>query len=156
MKTYVGVDPGKTGAVAVLRSDEITFYDYPVPDLRMIIKPDEEIFIAIERAQAWPGDIKKACPACGRVPSQGSVATFNYGKEYGIYLGTFVALGLPYAEIQPIQWKREFSLLKTDKKTSVDMAVKLFPGVADQLKLVKHHGRAEALLIAEYARRKNM
>ena len=163
MKTYVGIDPGVQGAVAVMGwkiwdpslgrdklGSEITFYDYPPPDIRTICDTTKEVFVAIERAQAMPG--------------QGTVSMFNYGKGYGIYLGLFIALGIPYAEIQPRQWKKEFSLFKltkdeslaSRKKRSVEMAIRLFPGVANQLKLVKHHGRAEALLIAEYARRRNM
>ena len=40
-----------------------------------------------------------------------------------------------------------------EKSAARFKAMALFPSLADQLKLVKHDGRAEALLLAEYGRR---
>jgi hypothetical protein len=45
--------------------------------------------------------------------------------------------------------------MKTEKDESRLKALQLFPQCADNLKLKKHHGRAEALLMAEYLRRQS-
>jgi crossover junction endodeoxyribonuclease RuvC len=40
-----------------------------------------------------------------------------------------------------------------NKDASRAMAMRLWPGLREQLELKKHDGRAEALLLAEYLRR---
>jgi crossover junction endodeoxyribonuclease RuvC len=45
-------------------------------------------------------------------------------------------------------------LIGKDKDASRIIAVQLFPQMAMELKLKKYNGRAEALLLAEYLRRK--
>jgi hypothetical protein len=149
MKVYVGIDPGKTGAVAVLHNPEdITFYEtqeFLVSHQDRISSPIFsfiEVFVCIEKAQPFP--------------DQGVVSVFSYGVEYGKMIGMLKVLDIPFAEIHPNLWKKEFSLFHQPKERSVEVAKQLFPSVVDKLTLKKHHNRAEALLIAEYARRKNM
>ena len=139
MKVYVGIDPGKTGAVAVLHGPEdIIFFDTG----DSLSLDYVEVFVCIEKAQAWP--------------DQGVVSMFNYGVEYGKMLGMLKTLNIPFAEIHPNLWKKEFSLFHQPKERSIAVAKQLFPSISDHLTRKKDHGRAEALLIAEYARRRNM
>ena len=64
--------------------------------------------------------------------------------------------------LDPQKWKREAALgaAKLDssyiknKDASRLVAMRLFPEVGNQLQLKKHYGRADALLIAEFLRRK--
>ena len=62
--------------------------------------------------------------------------------------------GVPYELVKPQKWKKEFSVT-ADKNTSIEVCKRLFPGV----NLIppgcrkEHDGIAEALLLAEYARR---
>ena len=63
---------------------------------------------------------------------------------------------IPYQLIPPQTWKKEFSLNKSKEK-SIDVCKRLFPGVkllATPRCKKEHDGMAEALLMAEYARRK--
>jgi hypothetical protein len=73
---------------------------------------------------------------------------FNYGVGYGAYLGILTALEIPFQEVRPQTWKKAYSL-NSEKSRSIIVAQQLFPG-AD---IGKKDGRAEALLLAEYARR---
>ena len=52
--------------------------------------------------------------------------------------------------VRPQVWKKALGVT-SDKNTSLALARELFPEAVLDLK--KHHGKAEALLIAEYARR---
>jgi hypothetical protein len=52
--------------------------------------------------------------------------------------------------IRPQAWKAHHSLLKAEKDESLALARTKWPKAP--LSLKKHHGRAEALLIADYAR----
>jgi len=142
MKSYVGIDPGATGAMAVIFGDgRVEIFDDPRA-IKDILSPDWQIFAAIEWAQP--------------MPKQGVVSVFTYGKGYGRLLQLLEDFGIAYQEIRPTMWKKEFSLIHQDKEKSIELAKKLFPSISDKLTRKKDHGRAEALLIAEYARRKNM
>ena len=66
------------------------------------------------------------------------------------------ALGIPYQLVPPNKWKKEFSLIGKDKQASIVTCRKLFPDVdlkrSDKCKN-DSDGKAEVLLMAEYARR---
>jgi crossover junction endodeoxyribonuclease RuvC len=89
------------------------------------------------------------------MPHQGVASSFNFGKSAGFIEGVLCALGIPYQLITPQRWKKEFTL-NSDKQKSIDVCERLFPNV-DLLPTprckVKSDGMAEALLMAEYARR---
>lgn len=163
MKTYVGIDPGKTGCVAIIVDPmgyQVLFHDAEQIDLHdLSISIGNDAFVLLEKPQVmhpkrkrdlWGGETIVE-PA-----KQGVVSMLNYGIGYGEYLGMLKVLRVPYAEIHPMTWKREFSLIRQDKQRSIDVAKHLYPSAADRLTRKKDHGRAEALLIAEYARRRNM
>jgi hypothetical protein len=63
--------------------------------------------------------------------------------------------GCSYELVNPQTWKRQMMPGEArDKNAARLKAIQLFPSVADDLKLVKHHNRAEALLLAEWGRRR--
>lgn len=101
-----------------------------------------ECFCVIERVHA--------------MPKQGVSSSFNFGVNYGMIMGLLEALSIPYETVLPQKWKREFGVT-ADKNTSIAVAKRMFPEVdlrrTDRCK-VDHDGKAEALLMAEYARRK--
>ena len=144
---FIGIDPGKSGAVAIInkKSECVHLFDCPVNgkdiDIQNIVQElegfKENVFCVIEKSQAMPG--------------QGVTSMFNYGVGYGIYKGVLTTLRIPFEEIQPKKWKSDFSL-DSDKNKSIVKAKQLFPSEAGKI-LKSKDGRAEALLIAEYARR---
>lgn len=140
MKVYIGIDPGKKGSVAVLCDEFVEFIEMENFLASPYLIEYVEVFVAIEKAQAFP--------------KQGTVSMFNYGKIYGQILGILKTLKIPFQEISPAVWKKEFSLIRKDKRESIQTAAKLFPLQEKAIK--NNHHRAEALLLAEYARRKNM
>ena len=147
---YVGIDPGKSGGYAVIHND--TYVTYPYDDKGFIEKMidvhndrpflDEEVRVCLEKVHA--------------MPQQGVVSTFNFGKSFGFLEGVLQTLDLPYQLVTPQQWKKEFSL-SGSKELSIEVCRKLFPSVnllATARCRKPHDGMAEALLMAEYARRK--
>ena len=90
------------------------------------------------------------------MPGQGVTSMFNFGKGFGWILGTLEAYSVPYELIRPQKWKKEFSVT-SDKNTSIEVCKRLFPHVSllptERCKK-DNDGMAEALLLAEYARRK--
>jgi crossover junction endodeoxyribonuclease RuvC len=150
MQRVIGIDPGLTGAVARLTDDDgATVDDMPVADKQVLpmelcklLRPDyhDSWLIVIERQQAFPRD--------------GRVQAFRTGFNYGVVKAVAMMDVCRVEIISAAVWKKEFGLLKKDKGASRLKAIELFPELADRLNLGIHHGRAEALLIAEYGRRK--
>lgn len=154
MKRCVGIDPGITGAVAIINTDgSVEIRDAPLlPGDKKRINPvtlwgivrslgDGETVAGIEQQIA--------------IPHQSSVSTATTFTGYGLYIGLLVAAEIPYDVVTPSGWKAQI-LAGTDKSkdAAIAKAIQLFPQCADtMITLKKHHGRAEALLIAECVRR---
>lgn len=150
---YIGIDPGKHGAYAIIDEDgtvqvhpwdntkfikdmvRVCFYDNDLCENRHVA--------CVEKVSARPG--------------QGTVSMFSFGKSAGFIEGVLMALGIPYQLVPPATWKKAFSLIGKDKAASIETCRKLFPGV--DLKPSANcrkdsDGMAEAVLMAEYAKRK--
>jgi len=88
----------------------------------------------------------------GAMPSQGVSSVFAFGKAYGILLGSLGALGVPYTPVSPRVWKKILGV-PAEKDGALARASQLLPTFADQWPLKRHHGRAEAALLAEFGLR---
>jgi hypothetical protein len=84
------------------------------------------------------------------MPAQGVASSFKFGMAYGAAVALAQRFHSPCHMIRPQVWKKGMGL-SSDKNESLDMARMLWPDAP--LKLKKHDGRAEALLMAEYWRR---
>jgi hypothetical protein len=62
------------------------------------------------------------------------------------------SLAIPFEHVQPAAWKRRAGLLKKDKSASMALAKARLSWPEGGCYLAKHHGRAEAALIALYGR----
>ena len=145
---YVGIDPGKKGGYALI--DDTGARAYPWDDQRFI----EDMRVTANRLD----DTAMACvEKVGAHPRQGVTSMFTFGQGFGYILGVLAALGIGVQLVPPGTWKKEFSLIGKDKAASVEVCKRLFPGV-NLLPTEKcrkdSDGMAEALLMAEYARRK--
>jgi crossover junction endodeoxyribonuclease RuvC len=157
----IGIDPGLDGAIAILTAQGVELFDtptvtvkkssgkgtkreYDVSAMRVILDGRQNHMVVIEKSQAFP--------------DQGAVSNFSTGHGYGLWRGLIVGLGLGYEAVSPRTWKKAMGL-DSDKKRSILLAKQLFPATADQYKLPRGRvdsldGRAEALLMAEWMRRR--
>lgn len=141
---YIGIDPGDSGAFAYVADGDCATYPW-----------DGEMFIKALKTLK-----ERGCVVCVEevhaMPRQGVSSTFKFGKSAGYIEGVLEALRIPYQLIKPQQWKKEFSLIKKDKAASIQVCKRLFPDVSlrrtDKCR-TDDDGMAEALLMAEYARR---
>lgn len=147
MTIYIGIDPGKSGAMAIIHDKshvEVFPYDAVKYSLALarLHEKDEPIVCCVEKVGAMPG--------------QGVVSMFNFGHNLGVIEGLLTGYSIPYQLVPPQTWKKEFSL-SSDKAKSIEVCQKLFPNVsllATERSRKPNDGMAEALLLAEYARRK--
>jgi crossover junction endodeoxyribonuclease RuvC len=155
MTTYLGLDPGVSGAIAILAPNGVTFYDMPVLEVKKKQTLDYAGLACILRPFSGSGAFA-AVELVGAMPGQGVSSMFNFGRSYGAALATLATLEIPYELVTPPVWKRAFRLVGCEKDESRAVALRLFPQCANDLKLKKHHGRADALLMAEYLRRQEV
>lgn len=144
MKKFImGIDPGKSGGVAVLdieRKDEVFISkvtDMTYLDIANLIRAHKTALsmVYLEHVHAIPGR------------RMSSSSSFKFGTSYGFYLGVLCALQIPFTKVRPAVWMRAMSCLsKGDKNVTKRKAQELFPG------LTITHATADALLIAEYGR----
>ena len=145
MKTYIGIDPGKSGALALLTEDgQCT-----------VVPFQESAYTAILKAASGPSSV--CClEKVGAMPGQGVVSMFNFGHNLGYIEGLLQAFDIPYQLVPPQTWKKEFCVT-SDKNTSIEVCRKLFPHVSllpTERSRKPSDGMAEAMLMAEYARRR--
>lgn len=170
----LGIDPGLDGAIAVLDIREATniyFYDTPTITIQGTKKSHREIDAAqlvnlllpmtgnlraiLEKVSNVPIKLGKRelCPTCHRMPAQGGTSLFNFGMGFGIWIGILAGLKIPYTLVHPRTWKSAVMRdMGKEKGASILRAKQLYPQAAPSLNLAKHHGRADALLMAHYLR----
>ena len=143
---YIGIDPGLSGAMAVVDDKGI---GYAIPF-------DETDYIDEMRSATFcDSAVKCVVEHVHSMPKQGVASSFKFGQNFGWILGALAAFGIPVELVNPQKWKKEFSCT-ADKNTSIPVAKRLFPNTS--LKATPrckkdHDGMAEALLMAEYCRR---
>jgi len=170
MTIFVGVDPGRFGAIAALYGDHVVTVD-PIPTLEAAVKnkrkqgrreydipsirehifelgPLAELFVTVEQSRPLPPTMKG-----------GSIANFHRGVSRAGWEWMLVALRVSYQLVSPQKWQREMhaGLPGSDtKQKSILAAQRLFPD-ADLRRTErcrkKDDGMAEALLLAEFGRR---
>lgn len=142
--TYIGIDPGKNGAFAFINSIGVSAFVFEEKNFIERIKrvaSADDVFACLEHVHAMPG--------------QGVTGMFNFGKNFGFIQGVLSALCVPYELVTPQKWKKEFSIT-ANKNTAILVCKRLFPDVPlipTERSRKEHDGIAEALLMAEYARR---
>jgi crossover junction endodeoxyribonuclease RuvC len=145
MTAYIGIDPGAHGAIAyvfhahdsVLWNGEEFAKHTPLEwfELLKFIKNTHGAFAMIEKV--------------GAMPRQGVSSTFKFGYQAGMCEAMVLAAGIPYEFVTPQKWQKAMKCLSHGNKNVTKRAAQaLFPG---PLRIT--HGNADALLIAEYARR---
>lgn len=165
MSYYIGIDPGKSGGIAIL--DELNN-----PVIAMLM-PDslEEI---IQTLSPYIPDSIISLEDVHSMPGQGVTSMFTFGTGYGELRGVIKTLHYfsPYKEfllVTPQKWKTKI-LGKTEKikdespsdrkkrlkQKSIETAMSMYPLVdlypeKKKKSTVPSDGIAEALLIASYS-----
>jgi hypothetical protein len=138
MALYIGIDPGKTGAIAVMDGDDMSVRVYDMPGT---IEEKRAILSEIGSVRcAW---IEK--PFFPRMIGIKNAVTIS--QAYGELKACLVFAGVPTNEVPPAAWKKHFGL-STDKDASRAYASSVFPDQSHLWARKKDDGRAEAALIA--------
>ena len=149
----IGIDPGLTGAVAVIGDGAVLVESLPTLEIvkgkrqldrnglvQLVVNVGPIDMVFVEDVHA--------------MPKQGVSSSFNFGRDFGAILGVLAALGRPITLVQPAVWKRMLGCpVGAGKDWSRSRAAQLYPSCADRVARVKDDGRADAILLAHYGLR---
>ncbi len=134
----MGIDPGRQGAVAIFDKVALSVVTHDLPDTTQGL---------IELFASLP-PVRHCCIEKPFYPHQiGAANVARIAEGYGRLTAVLAYQGIPVFETRPAEWKAALNL-NTSKAASREKASQIFPDCADQWRLAKHDGRAEAALIA--------
>ena len=149
----LGVDPGGSGALALLSPAGLEVADMPVFLVQRgkSAKAELDTHALIAMLAAWSPDV---CyfEQVGGIPGQSAPAAFNFGRIAGACEAVVKASGARFVFTPPRVWKKAMGV-SGDKDEARAKATNLFPARAADFRRKKDDGRAEAALLAEYGRR---
>jgi hypothetical protein len=164
-KKYIGVDIGKSGAIVVIDGSVIT--SFPMP---MIGTEVDYAFLKdiIENASQHK-NAHLVFEKLGVIFGTSKATAFSMGHQSGALEMLAISLGLPYTKVPAKQWQKEMfqgveeitkvgKSARDTKAMALIAAKRIFPDVKYTFgKGTKpNDGLVDALLMAEYARRKNL
>jgi hypothetical protein len=153
LRLTLGVDPGVTGAIAVLADGELL----RVIDLPSLKRDNGSNEIDAMRLSALlrgvlqhglGAAVHAVCEELSTRPTNSRTLDQRSGVNAGIVLGVLGALGVSVSRVHPQRWKRHFALIKQPKDASRIVAMSEFPKHGTTFRLINSHNRADATLIA--------
>ena len=149
----MGIDPGFSGAIAVLDPDLKVDSVMDMPIIKVGKKRELDEARLADLFKMWQGkSITVGLEKSQTMPNQGIVSSGRYMASYGFLRGLCVGNGIPYHLIQPQSWKKAMMPdMGKEKGASIQKVSQLHPELT--LTRVKDHGIADAVLIARYLRK---
>lgn len=148
MSRYVlGVDPGLSGALALLDPDGRLMWVQDMPAVGGVVSG--VVVADIVGGEGHDSYRQAVIEDVHAMPGQGVSSTFRFGRSLGVVEGVITANRWPVAYVTPSKWKKALGL-SADKGASRRRAMELWPHAADMFVRVKDDGRAEAALIAHW------
>lgn len=172
-KTYIGIDPGMNGGIAILSQDK------PPQLLKMPLLAKVEIDVRfISELLFSISNVHVVIEDVHSVFGASASANFSFGFGCGSLFAVLKVLDVPFTKVQPKAWQKEMwqgvkpieintgkqnkngsPKYKIDTKaTSLLAAIRIFPNVnflASERSKKPHDGLIDAALMAEYGRRRN-
>lgn len=143
----LAIDPGTTGALAVLRPDGSLHVagDLPTRTYRLAKRTVTELdpVLLDDLLRAWPVGpvVLERMTAQGR---NGSLSNYSLGHTYATITTVLALQGRTVHLALPTRWKKDMGVT-ADKKTTLALARERWG--TESFPLEKHHNRAEAALL---------
>jgi len=147
---YLGIDPGLSGAVAVMEGAVVTVWD--LPSFKTAKGRELDLTAIARDLDAYGPFAHAALERVSTRPNEGRAQAFRFGAAAGALQGIVAANFIPVSLPTPTQWKRALGV-PAAKDGARQRATQLLPGAAWQWSRAKDHDRAEAALLALYAAR---
>ncbi len=153
----IGIDPGVTGAYAILEPDGVllTVEDLPISEWGRAKWTDAQTLCSALFRWLEGKPARAVVEHTHAMPQMGTIAANSKGMTLGSVLAALQMAGIGFELVSPASWKNDLGLAggKTDrdrKRLALQRARCLYP--CDALEREKDHNRGEAILIAHWAR----
>lgn len=165
-KTYIGIDIGKHGAIAIINKDG-SIVTHAMPLLSGDVDIQGLIHILLRYT---PANTHVVFEKLGVIFGSSKQTAFSMGYQSGVVETACVAYALPYTKVRAVDWQKQMfqgvttinkvgSSAKNTKAMALVAIQRIFPNVkltATSRATKPHDGLIDALLMAEYARRNNL
>lgn len=157
----IGIDPGFSGAVAVLDTTDtrlVTVEDIPIySKASKARKSGTMTYVDVHKLAMIVDRYAKQTSIAvieevGAMPKQGLSSTFRFGYTAGQCHGVCAANYIPTFPVRPGVWKPALGV-SGDKTRSINLAREKLKSSKQYIRFKKHHDRAEAALMAYYGMR---
>jgi crossover junction endodeoxyribonuclease RuvC len=154
---YIGIDPGKSGAIASIFRDRVT-NTFVMPISGKTIDIDAIAahlykLIHMKSVATYNGAIV-CVEKVHAMPGQGTASMFSFGYSVGVIHGIVTTLEIPMYLVAPQTWKKEIlSDTKKDKDAAIAFCRRVYPDVsllATERSKKSHSGIADAICLARY------
>ena len=141
-RLYIGIDPGKSGAIAILLDDGTIYienYDIGIKNLFDLLHLSSKYSheCCIEKVHSFPG--------------QGVSSTFSFGMNYGIWMAMLESNNISYTNPTPQAWiKHYIPLGKHTKKERRHKLKAIAQGLHPSTRVTLIN--ADAILLAHYCK----
>lgn len=134
----LGVDPGQSGALAVVGDGRLWVEKMP--------ETLQDLWVSI---QGWAKDVDVAyLENVHTMPGQGVASSGKFMRQVGNLEAFLTAAGIPFERVTPTTWQKALGCLsKGDKNVTKRRAQELYPTIKVT------HALADALLLATYGYR---
>ncbi|WP_325919318.1 RuvC family protein [Pseudomonas frederiksbergensis] len=155
-RIFVGIDPGKKGAIAILREDGslLDLFDMPLERFEKITRVDV-IMMAEKLARALVGKIGIVAIEHIHMPANDAIRDFSLDSSYRVALSLAESLGFKVVSVRRQEWKKSLGIKGVDKQRCSELAVRLYPEAKITTGRRNKHGelgvkdgRTNSLLIA--------
>lgn len=158
LSIVIGIDPGLSGAVAAISADGVVIRLDDTPTIwtksgkrRRRVYDVDAMRVALSRHMRDGTMVRAFVEQQQAMPRQGVTSMFSTGFGYGLWVGLLTAIRVPHTIVAPRRWQAVMLAGRGDSKAQAMLAAsRLFPEAAIPR---TRHGRADALLLAEYGRR---
>jgi len=154
-KYSIGIDPGLSGAIAIISTESLKIFDMPTMTVERNGKAKRQVSASqlAEMLYLYSGrDCHVYCERVSAMAGQGVTSVFSFGRSFGMIEGILAAFKMPVTFVPPATWVKAVGRGQ-GKDASRARAMELFPSDQDQFKRVKDDGRADAALIAYWGSR---
>lgn len=150
MMNIAGIDPGLSGALAILDCYNCKLHLWDTPTITVRVgdrnrkRCDPEGYLyALQQHEIHSAALEKV----HSTPNDGHTGAFTFGKTTGITIGLLTALEISFVETTPAKWKHDLRV-PADKNAARHRASQIFPNCEQAWARAMDDGRAEAALIA--------
>lgn len=174
MKTFIGIDPGAKGFITAI------FPDGRMKFAAIADMTEQELFEFLRSIKDMSEQVTAVMEDVHPLFGSSAKSTFSFGEIKGLLRGLLIAGRVPYTLVPPKTWQKEIwntpdvvsspevvhrkdgdvKVRRVDTKaTSINAARRLFPDVdlrKSERSKKPDDNKVDSLLMAEYARRRNL